>query len=200
MVHASSMAVYGQAVTTPVREDHPRVPASHYGASKLYGEHALAIAQQRGLSVTCLRLFSVYGPGQDLDNLSQGMVSIFLAYFLRASEVPVTGALSRVRDLVEVDDVVDAWVVAVQQHRTPSFAYNIAGGRPVTVGELLAAIQARVPRKVPISVGETVSTDQRQLWADIGLAARELGWRPKTSLERGLDRMVEWGLRTVTHE
>jgi UDP-glucose 4-epimerase len=191
-VYASSMAVYGQAYTSPVTEDHACLPVSYYGISKLTSEHVLRLAALQGLSVTSLRLFSVYGPGQDLGNLRQGMVSIFLAYMLRHSEVPVTGNLERVRDFTYIDDVVDAWLAMIDRPRTPSAVYNVGTGLGTTVGQLLDALQHRVTRRVPIVLGKTTVDDQSQLWADIARIRTDVGWSPTTPLEAGLDRMVAW--------
>ena len=97
IVHASSMGVYGDVRESPVDES-LTPPMSFYGASKLAAEHALAVAPGvRGIS---LRMFSIYGPGQDLAEMRQGMVSIFLAMALarRADRGPgATGPGSRFR-------------------------------------------------------------------------------------------------------
>src|SRR5262245_48932883 len=87
-VYASSMAIYGNPLDMPVREDAAQLPLSYYGVSKLTSEHLLRVAEHEGLRSTSLRFFSVYGPGQDLGNLKQGIVSIYLAYLLRGVPVP----------------------------------------------------------------------------------------------------------------
>jgi UDP-glucose 4-epimerase len=109
LVHASSMGVYGEGGPGPIAEDARTTPISYYGASKLAAERLLAVAATGGLRTCSLRMFNVYGAGQDLENLDQGMVSIYLAYILRGEPVLVLGPLDRVRDLVHVDDVVQAW-------------------------------------------------------------------------------------------
>lgn len=196
-VYASSMAVYGQAQTAPVSEDHPCRPVSYYGVSKLTSEHLLRLASMQGLSATSLRLFSVYGPGQDLGNLRQGMVSIYLAYLLRHPEVPVTGTFERVRDFIYIDDVVQVWLAMIDRPETPSAVYNVGTGQGTTVRELLDALRQRVNRRVPIIQGKTTVDDQAQLWADITRIRAEIGWGPTTPLATGLDRMVAWA---VAHE
>ena len=90
-LYASSMAAYGDVRELPAHEDaSPSVPVSYYGLSKLASEHLLRLASREGLSVTSFRMFSVYGPGQNLGNLKQGMASIYLAYLLRGEPVPVS--------------------------------------------------------------------------------------------------------------
>ena len=110
---ASSMTVYGHGNREPVPENAPCVPISYYGASKLACENYLRLAAQEGLSVTCMRFYNVYGRGQNIGNIYQGMVSIYLAYLLKRVTVPVTGSLDRYRDFVHVDDVVDVLMRAL---------------------------------------------------------------------------------------
>src|SRR5947208_4562831 len=66
LVHASSMGVYGQPDASPVAEDAPLRPLSWYGASKRAGEGACQVAERQGVRCVSLRMFSIYGPGQDL--------------------------------------------------------------------------------------------------------------------------------------
>ncbi len=78
-IYASSMSVYGQTSQERVSEQLEPRPLSFYGVGKLASEHYLRIYEGRGLKPTALRLFNVYGPGQNMANLKQGMVSIYLA-------------------------------------------------------------------------------------------------------------------------
>jgi len=198
-LYASSMAAYGNVESSPVAETTLCVPLSYYGVSKLTSEHLLRLAARDGLRVTSFRIFSVYGPGQNLGNLKQGMVSIYLAYLLRGVPVPVTGSLQRFRDLVFIDDVVDAWEAALQRPSTPAEVYNLGSGRPTTVRALLAALIAALglPADHPIEELPGSPADQFGLYADVSRAAADLGWRPQTQLEDGLRAMVAWA-RTRT--
>ncbi|MBI4848379.1 MAG: NAD-dependent epimerase/dehydratase family protein [Nitrospirae bacterium] len=193
-LYASSMAIYGNVESFPVCEDIICLPRSYYGVSKLTSEHFLRLASQEGLSVTSLRMFSVYGPGQNLGNLNQGMVSIYLAYLLRGEPVPVTGSLDRFRDFVYIDDVLDAWLGVLQMPSTPSLVYNIGTGKPTKVHELLAAQIAalHLPSDYPIYELPGSSFDQFGLYADVQRSKAELNWQPVISLEKGLEKMVAW--------
>src|SRR5207302_2649077 len=156
-LYASSMAVYGDVRGLPASEDAPLCPLSYYGVSKLASEHVLRLAQREGLATTAFRMFSVYGPGQNLENLRQGMVSIFLAYLIRQAPIPVKGSLDRFRDFVYIDDVVDAWLRALDRQPASNDSpgtYNLGTGRPTTVRRLLDLLIAAVgfsPDTYPVS-------------------------------------------------
>lgn len=194
-VYASSMAVYGDVNRLPVSEEHPCQPLSYYGISKLVSEHYIRLAQAKGLPTTVFRMFSVYGPGQNLDNLKQGMVSIYLAYLLKGSPIPVKGSLDRVRDQVYIDDVVDAWVQALLNPAAAGKTYNLGSGHPTRVGELLALLVEafggsseahRIVREEP------TPGDQMAVYADISRIQADLRWTPHTELRDGLTAMVAW--------
>ncbi len=193
-VYASSMAIYGNPPIVPVSEDAPQIPLSYYGVSKLTSEHLLRVAAQEGLRPTSVRFFSVYGPGQNLDNVRQGIVSIYLAYLLRGDHVPVTGSLERFRDLVHVDDVVRLCADVLERESTPEPAYNVGGGRPTTVRQLLDALiaAADLPRDFPIRELAGSPSDQFGLYADISRARRDFGWSPTIDLADGLKGMARW--------
>ena len=193
-LYASSMATYGNVDKSPVSEDELCIPRSYYGVSKLTSEHLLRLAGVDGLNVTSLRMFSVYGPGQDLGNVKQGMVSIFLSYMLRGVEVPVTGSLQRFRDFIYVEDVVDAWIKALNLPHTSQEVYNVGSGHGTTVQELLSSLIRVLDLSIdyPIRELEGNSSDQFGLYADISNANKDLGWQPKTNLDDGLKAMIDW--------
>lgn len=198
MVYASSMAVYGNPPVSPVSEEAATKPVSYYGVSKLTSEHVLRLAADAGVATTAFRMFNVYGPGQNLANLRQGMASIYLAYLLKGAEVPVTGSVDRFRDFVYIDDVIDAWMAVLARSETPSPIYNLGSGVPTTVKVLLGMlVQAcGLPENHPIRAMESPAGDQFGLFADCRKAEAELGWRARVSLAEGLARMVDWAKAT----
>jgi UDP-glucose 4-epimerase len=196
-LHASSMSVYGQPTALPVREDAATVPLSYYGASKLAAEQVLAIAGSHSLRTASLRMFSVYGPGQDLSELRQGMASIYVAYLLNGQAVPVTGSLDRVRDLVHVDDVSAAWQQAIE--RPVNGVLNIGTGVGTSVRDLIRRLVAALglPPSHPIrEMGASVG-DQHSVYADIARARHELGWEPCISLNEGLASLADWAVKAA---
>lgn len=105
-VFTSSMAVYGHQSDAAqsgfsAASTRPN-PVSVYGATKLMSEKYL---RNLDLPLSIVRLFNVYGPGQDFSNMMQGMVSIYVAQLVRWQRITVKGAMDRTRDLCYVDDV-----------------------------------------------------------------------------------------------
>lgn len=194
LIFTSSMTVYGHGNREPVDEATPGAPISYYGATKLAAETYLRLAANEGLSVTSFRLYNVYGRGQNLGNLYQGMASIYLAYLLKGVTVPVTGRLDRYRDFVHVDDTVTALTAALVRPATPSTIYNIGTGRKTTVREILdLLIRAMgLPTDYPIEEQAGSPSDVFGSVANARRAGAELGWSPKVALADGVADMVAW--------
>ncbi len=204
-LYSSSMAVYGDLDRPQVRESDEARPLSFYGISKLASEHYIRHFSSEGLATTIFRLFSVYGPGQNLANLKQGMVSIYLAYLQKGEPVRVKGSGDRFRDLIYIDDVVDAWMGALENPVTCGKVYNVGTGRSTTVFQLLdEEIRAfgYDPERYPVYYEGSTPYDQFGLCADISRISSETGWKPKVGLGEGLERMVTWasGIKVDTRK
>lgn len=200
LLHASSMAVYGP-VEGPVAESQDLRPCSYYGLSKVAGEAAVRFFQGRGLGTTIFRMFNVYGPGQNLANLQQGMVSIYLAYLLRGEQVIVKGALDRYRDFVHVDDVTGAWLAALDDSRAVGRVYNLGTGRRTTVADLLDALGGAFghpPGRCPVTLSDGTPGDLHGSVADVTRIREELGWSPRVAFDDGVAGMVEWARAAVS--
>jgi UDP-glucose 4-epimerase len=191
---ASSMAVYG-STEGPVAEACPPQPVSFYGASKVAAEAAVSMFGRHGGAPTIFRMFNVYGPGQNLDNLRQGMASIYLAQLLRGGPIVVKGSLDRYRDLVYIDDVVDAWLRAIEDRSSIGATYNVGTGRKTTVRALVDGLlraAGHAPGTVAVTVASETPGDVHGSVADISDISRDLGWIPRVPLDEGLRRMVAW--------
>lgn len=194
-MYASSMAVYGDAADNPVRETCPCNPLSFYGISKLSSEHYIRHFATEGLAATSFRMFSVYGPGQNMTNMKQGMVSIFLAYLMHREEIWVKGSGDRFRDFIYIDDVVEVWCSSLDNPITYGKVYNLATGRRTTVAELVRKeieFFGEDIRTYPVKFEGSTPADQFGLYADISLLKKDLGWKPRISLDDGLKKMIGW--------
>lgn len=194
-LYTSSMSIYGDQAVQPVVETAVPKPKSFYGIGKLASEAYLQVYENMGLATTSLRLFNVYGPGQNLDNMRQGMVSIFLAFILRGQELVVKGSPDRYRDIIYIDDVIDAYLACLDSPVTHGRAYNVGTGKRTTVGELVDAELAAFGHSrdtYPVRFSDNTPGDTFGIEADSALLQTDTGWTPKVDLATGLDRMVAW--------
>jgi UDP-glucose 4-epimerase len=191
IVYASSMSVYGGVADAdkPVTETTPCAPLSCYGVGKMASEKYLEIFKDK-LPYTAFRMFSVYGPGQDLTNLRQGMVSIFLQYALEQGQVPVKGSLKRFRDFVYIDDVVDAWLGAIQNDRAANQVFNLGTGVKTTLESLLENMKKFVPDTTWTEVAGTPG-DQFGVCADTSKFKSVFDTKNFKSLNDGLQIFVQ---------
>jgi UDP-glucose 4-epimerase len=163
-VYASSMSVYGNVPDAPIGEDEHVAPLSCYGVGKLAAENYLNVFGKQ-LSSVNLRMFNVYGPGQDMTNLRQGMVSIYLAQALTNKHIVVKGSLERFRDFIYVDDVVEAWFRAATFTGVVGNTINIGTGVRTTVAQVLEAVKANVVGTT-VEVTDPTPGDQNGIFAD----------------------------------
>lgn len=194
MVYASSMSVYGAVENQPVAENHVCSPISCYGVGKYATEGYLRVYQNKLPSVS-MRMFNVYGPGQDMKNLRQGMVSIYLAQALASGRVEVKGSTDRFRDFIFIDDVVEAWYRAATYPSAIGKTLNVGTGVKTTVASLLHQLCEIVPGTSYFLKGETPG-DQSGIYADTQNLQLFLDMKSFTPLESGLKKFLEWAQTT----
>lgn len=193
-IFASTMNIYGDPEILPVNESMEVNPPSPYSVGKISSEYLCRIYHGFGIHTTCLRLFNVYGPMQDMKNMKQGMVSIFMSYIAKNAPIHVRGSKDRFRDFIYVDDVVDAFLHSLDTNASGKI-YNVCTGIKTHVWELLDGIVAAFGKPVgayPITFGEGTPKDQFGVYGDNSLLTNDLGWQPKISLQSGLKLMAEW--------
>jgi UDP-glucose 4-epimerase len=192
-IYASTMSVYGDQETLPVSEMALTYPKSLYGVGKLASEHYLRIYAQYGIATCALRLFNVYGPGQNLANMRQGMVSIFLAQALRDRAIHVKGAADRFRDFVYIDDVVDAFLSIEDYIQVGEYScFNVCSGIKTTVGELVDSIGKLFEYPVSVTYQGATPGDQFGIVGNNQSLQSGIFWQPEVPLGEGLSRMFEW--------
>ena len=132
----SSMAVYGNVFN---KYSGPETnPVSVYGITKLSGEFLLKRLKNYGHKLRIFRLFNVYGVGQDLNNLDQGMLSIYIAQALKNSEIIIKGKNNRTRDFIHVDDVTSN--LLKNYNELGEGTYDIGTGKEISVENLISLI------------------------------------------------------------
>ena len=171
ILYASSMSVYGDVPDKPISEKFNTNPLSCYGISKLTSENYLKTFQKE-LPYINLRMFNVYGPGQDMTNLRQGMVSIFLAQALKNKIVHVKGSKERFRDFIYIDDVVHIWH-KLALDSTFNVTLNVGTGKKTTIEEFLSLLNEIIPHQNFVK-GSTQG-DQKGIYSDNSLLLRTIG-------------------------
>ena len=198
LVYASSMSVYGNVPDAPIGEDEHAAPLSCYGVGKLAAENYLNVFRKQ-LSSVSLRMFNVYGPGQDMTNLRQGMVSIYLAQALTNKHIVVKGSLERFRDFVYIDDVVEAWFRATTfvgaGGGVGGNTINVGTGVRTTVAQVLEAVKANVVGTT-VEVTDPTPGDQNGIFADTTRMRALLGLFDFVQLADGVKRFSD-SVKTV---
>ncbi|MFI5889886.1 NAD-dependent epimerase/dehydratase family protein [Actinoplanes sp. NPDC051513] len=172
-----------------VGEDAPLDPRSVYAATKVAQEHLTAAwARETGGAVAALRYHNVYGPGMPRDTPYSGVAAIFRSAVEAGLPPRVFEDGGQRRDFVHVRDVAAANVAALASTATSGGwrAYNIASGRPATVGELAAELSRAAGGPAPVTTGEFRLGDVRHIVAHPGRAAAELGFRARIALPEGV--------------
>jgi UDP-glucose 4-epimerase len=203
VLFASSMALYGNAASLPTAESAALAPLSPYGVSKLAAEHLLHNAATRRdaprFRLGSLRMFNVYGPGQSLTNMYQGVVSVFIANVLAGEPITLYGSGAQTRDFVYIDDIVAAWLAALASDDLDGERVNLGSGEECTISALLDAVLAAFGHSratYEVIQRAELAGDQRAVRADIRLARQRLGWAPRVPFEQGLRATVEWAKAT----
>jgi len=189
VVFASSSSVYGERPDGPFRETDPvERPVSPYAATKRAGELlAHTFHHGCGLSMTCARIFTAYGPRQRPDLA----IRKFAERLLAGKTLPVFGDGSSQRDFTYIDDLVEGLVRAVD--RDLGFAIlNFAGGRTVTVLEVVAALERELGITAEIDWQPEQTGDVHRTWGDISAARDALGYSPKIGFDDGIRRTAAW--------
>ncbi len=188
-IFASSSSVYGNNEKVPFAEtDNVDYPISPYAATKKAGELlAHTYAHLFGLNVTCLRFFTVYGPRQRPDLAIHKFARLIEAQ----QAIPVFGDGSTSRDYTYIDDIVDGVLRALDACAGYRI-YNLGGSSPVTLSDLIAALERALGKKAVIDRRPMQPGDVNRTFADISRARSDLGYNPQTPLDEGLARFVAW--------
>jgi len=194
VIFASSAAVYGFESDTVASEELICHPQSPYGASKLCVENYLtAYHRTYGLEAVALRYFNIYGPRQRLSSEYSGVITIFILKLLSNSPPTIFGDGHQTRDFVNVKDVAQANILAMESPNVSCDVFNVATGRTVDIDGLLRTLKqvTGVPnlehRYGPVRPG-----DGRFGSASIKKISKALGYRPSVDLESGLYELVEY--------
>jgi UDP-glucuronate 4-epimerase len=189
-VFGSSSSVYGINAKVPFSEDDPiRQPISPYAATKGAGELLChTYSHLYGLRCVCLRFFTVYGPRQRPDLA----IHKFAKLISQHKPIPVFGDGTTRRDYTYIDDIIDGVTAAIDYDQTNYEVINLGESRTVELRELISLLEKELDTHAIIERQPPQPGDVPQTFADVSKARALLNYQPKTQIEEGLHRFVEW--------
>jgi CDP-paratose 2-epimerase len=178
-----------------IGEDRPLEFHTPYGCSKgAADQYVLDYARSFGVPTAVFRMSCIYGPRQ-MGTEDQGWVAHFLIRALQGQPVNVFGDGCQVRDILFVEDAVDAYIAAWRNiGQVRGSAFNLGGGpgNAVSLRQVLRQIGTLLGTPVQVQHGEWRAGDQRYYVSDTRLATRALGLRPPTPWQDGLAALADW--------
>lgn len=178
-----------------IDETRPLDLHSPYGCSKgAADQYVLDYARMFGLPATVLRMSCLYGPRQ-FGTEDQGWVAHFLISALRGAPVSIYGDGRQVRDVLHVEDAVEAYLAAWREiHAVSGRAFNLGGGpeNAVSLHQVLGAIERLTGRSMALSYAPTRPGDQVWYVSDTSRFADATGWQPRRPWIDGLAHLHEW--------
>jgi UDP-glucose 4-epimerase len=195
VVYAASSSAYGDTPTLPKHERMSPDPISPYAVAKLASEHYMSSFYRcYGLETVALRYFNVFGPRQDPSSPYSGVLAKFITLMLSGKQPTIFGDGEQSRDFTYIDNAVDANLLACKAPaaEVAGKVFNVATGRRVTLNETFKALQGLTSYSGSPIHGAERGGDIKHSLADISLAEKHLGYKPKVSFEDGLRRTVEW--------
>src|ERR1041385_3528470 len=189
-VFGSSSSVYDINAKVPFSEDDPiRQPISPYAATKGAGELLChTYSHLYGLRCVCLRFFTVYGPRQRPDLA----IHKFAKLISEGKPIPVFGDGTTRRDYTYVDDIIDGVMAAIDYDKSDYEVINLGESRTVELRELISLLEKELDAHAIIDRQPPQPGDVPQTFADVSKARASLHYDPKTQIEEGLRRFVEW--------
>jgi UDP-glucose 4-epimerase len=187
---ASGGTIYGEPKRLPAKESTAQAshPLSPYGISKKVALDYLGFYQRyRGLDFTALALANVYGPRQDPQG-EAGVVAIFADRMIAKESVTIFGDGNQTRDFVFIDDVVHAFVQAVE--RGSGKLVNIGTGLEASVSHVFKTLADITGYDKDPEFGPLPQGELRRIALDIKAASSAIAWKPWTHLEDGLAETV----------
>jgi UDP-glucose 4-epimerase len=188
---SSGGTVYGRLRETPVREDHPLLPITAYGAGKATAEIYLSLYRtMHGTDCRIARIANPYGAGQDLVR-GLGAVTTFLHKALTGQPIEIWGTGEVVRDYVHIADVAACLVALARAPRNDAaFVFNVGSGSGTSLNGIVAELELRLRRKLVVNYTPMRAFDVPVSVLAIERARQVLGWAPKLSFAEGITRSL----------
>jgi UDP-glucose 4-epimerase len=190
-IYASTMSVYGNKPDRQISESDECSPESFYGVAKLASEQYMKIYEKYGINTTSVRLFNVYGPGQNMMNLKQGMVSIFIAQAMKDKKIHVKGDKSRFRDFIYIDDVTEIFIKCIKNKKTYGKTFNTGTGLKTSVESLVKIIVSIIDKNILVEYSGNTKGDIHGIYANNDRMNDFFSLKKLTPLSQGIKQMID---------
>lgn len=194
IIYASTFNVYQENIDYPhLKETFLCEPKSLYAVSKLSAENYIKVyCNFLNIKWNIVRMFNIYGPGQDPNNKYLGMISIFLNMAKKNGKIFIKGSLDRFRDFVFIDDVLYAWGLIIKDKKYFNNIYNIGSGKKTVIKDLIKVISSVLDKRIIVKVEKGTPGDFLGCYANIEKIKNHLGYSPKYNLVEGLKIFNKW--------
>ncbi|MGI8820793.1 MAG: NAD-dependent epimerase/dehydratase family protein [Chthoniobacterales bacterium] len=202
IVFASTRQIYGRPERLPVDESHPLRPVDVNGINKLAGEqYHLLYSKVHGLRATALRLTNTIGRRMRIKDARQTFVGVWIRQLLEGKPIEVWGG-KQLRDFTDVDDAVEAFLLAAAHPETDGEVYNL-GGREVidlaALGQLMVEVNGRGHCEVREFPAERHAIDIGDYYGDFSKIQSQLGWTPKRTLRETIGNALDYYRAHLAH-
>lgn len=202
IVFASTRQIYGRPVSLPVTEAHPLQPVDINGINKMAAEkYHLLYSDVYGLHATALRLTNTIGPRMRIKDARQTFVGLWIRQLLENQPIEVWGG-KQLRDFTDVEDAVDAFLLAASNPTTKGQVYNLGGSEVIELAglaKLMVEIHGGGHYSISEFPAERRAIDIGDYYADFAKIHSELGWTPKRTLRETIESTLAYYRRFISH-
>ena len=193
IVLASSAAIYGDSTQFPLDEESRLQPLSPYAASKAINEISAGMyTRSFNLEVVALRYFNVYGPKQSLESEYAAAIPIFIRQLMDGKPITIYGDGEQTRDLVFIEDVVQANLLAASSKKAAGEYFNVCSGQEISMLQLVQILQEITGHRSDLRFEAARPGDILRSTGRPDKARSLLGFLPKVALRAGLKRTLDW--------
>lgn len=189
-LYTSTGKVYGKITYLPIDEKHPTIPQNILGKSKLKVEKLITSYKNKNKQLVIFRVFNVYGPGQSKNFL----ISTIFKQLSEGKKELILGDIKAKRDYVYIDDLIHALVLAIESKLPFGISiYNVCTGIASSASEIVQSINKIKETSIKIKVNPDIirKDESPKEYGSFKKTQKELGWKPKISLEEGLRKLCK---------
>jgi UDP-glucose 4-epimerase len=202
IVFAGTRQIYGRPAHLPVPETHPLNPVDVNGINKMAGEkYHLLYNDVYGIPATALRLTNTIGPRMRVKDARQTFLGVWVRQLLEGKPISVWGG-KQLRDFTDIEDAVDAFLLAAASPLTNGQVYNLGGAEVVdlaTVAKLMVEVNGSGSYEVRDFPADRRAIDIGDYYSDYSKIRNQLGWEPKRKLRETIETTLRYFRENMSH-